>query len=63
MAEQLPPAEPAEGQVNPDSVWQVEEHPSPLIVLPSSQVSGLSTITSPQRGPQTEGCPVQVNPD
>jgi hypothetical protein len=35
-------------QWNPVSIWHVAEHPSPLTVLPSSQVSTLSRRPSPQ---------------
>lgn len=34
-------------QVQPNSIWQVDEHPSPLAVLPSSQ-GKLNFFPSPQ---------------
>ena len=38
MAVQLPPVVFEEGHMKPVYSWQVEEQPSPLAVLPSSQV-------------------------
>ena len=38
MAVQLPPVVLEEGHMKPVSIKQVEEQPSPLTVLPSSQV-------------------------
>jgi hypothetical protein len=35
-------------QVNPLSIWQVDEQPSPLTRLPSSHASPGSTLPSPQ---------------
>ena len=60
MAEQVPPVVLELGQTNPVSVRQEEEQPSPSTTFPSSQVSGLYTITSPQIGLQTEGWPLQL---
>jgi hypothetical protein len=37
-------------QVKPSSTIQVEEHPSPLILFPSSQFSEGINILSPQMG-------------
>lgn len=34
-------------QVQGDSTWQVLEHPSPFVVLPSSHASGVSHELSP----------------
>src|SRR5262245_45159923 len=39
------------------SVWQVPEQPSPGIELPSSQVSGASTMPSPHQTCRTHGAP------
>ena len=60
MAEQLPPVVLELGQINPVSVRQEEEQPSPSSTFPSSHVSGLKTIVSPQMGEQTEGWPEQL---
>ena len=35
-------------QLNPASIWQVDEQPSPLTALPSSQVSPVSMLPFPQ---------------
>ncbi len=37
----------------PDSIWQTDEHPSPLTLLPSSQRSGPTVMASPQNGLQS----------
>src|SRR5215468_485448 len=42
---------PATRHLNPDSSWHVELHPSPDIVLPSSQPSPGVTLPSPQTAP------------
>ncbi len=47
-------------QVQPPSVAQVAEQPSPLAVLPSSQVSLPAMTPSPHRIEHTDGEPVQV---
>lgn len=39
--------------VNPGSTWHVEEHPSPLALLPSSHCSPVTMSLSPQIGTQT----------
>jgi hypothetical protein len=54
-------------QVYPVSIWQLELHPSPDTVPPSSQPSVPTLLLSPQTGEQVstevELPPVQVNPN
>src|SRR5437016_3424139 len=45
------------GHVYPDSVAHVDEHPSPLVLLPSSHVSPASTFPSPHTIVETHGFP------
>jgi len=52
---------PAVGQVKPTSMRHTFEHPSPVTLLPSSQVSvELIIIESPQI--TTHGCPTVGHP-
>lgn len=50
-----PASEGVSGHCQPASVWQVDEHPSPDCVLPSSQVSPGSTTPLPQTQTFTQG--------
>lgn len=57
------PSTPSVGVTTGSSISQMSEHPSPGVVLPSSQVSLTVTISLPQTSLHVDGVPLQIQPD
>ena len=59
----MPPTVPSVAtvaQLNPASIWQLAEHPSPLLWLPSSQLSPISMLPFPQLAAQAWVLPAEL---